>query len=572
MKRYRFSLTIIALIFTTISCSDSFLEQNPTGVAADDFVVTQPEALVTAAYASIGNDHYFYPFDLWPYGNCRSDDAKKGGRDENDCDNFHYFEISEGINSTTGGLDELWYQLYIGVARCNAALASLENDQNADYSKKEVEIGEMKFLRAHFYYKLKILFKLVPFVDETLKKEDYIKVGNRVYSNDELWSKISDDLEAAYAILPETQSEVARPTKYAAAAYLAKVYAWRAYPEGDDTNTFSGSINAEYMQKVLDYSTVVTSSNQYDLQADFASNFLPDADGGIENGIESIWSIQYSDNDGTKFGRLNWGDALNWPQGCGGCDFHKPSQDLVNVYKTKNGLPMFDDYFETDYNYTTKDNDVDPRLYHTVAMPGYPYKYDTDTIYSKSWIRNSMIYGDYASLKECVSPNSSKYIHVDPFYATSTNKIELRYADILLLKAEAEVELNKNLDDARTIVNKIRSRAGDTSTMSLIKDWATNCNISTYPSDDWTQDYARQAVRWERRLEFAMEGQRFFDLVRWGIAKEVLTSFYARESSISPYYSNAKFDTNQDEYCPIPYNQIQFSGGTDGIYVQNTGY
>jgi len=573
MKAIIYSILIGVTILST-GCGDSFLNNDPTAVASDEFVTepSQIEGLVTAAYATLGNDHYTFPFDLWPYGNVRSDDAKKGGRDESDCDFYHHFEISEGVNSTTDGLDEMWYHLYIGVKRCNVALASLNNATESNYATKNEEIAEMKFLRAHFYYKLKILFKFVPYIDETVSTDDYAKVSNRAYSNDSLWGKIATDLEDAYKVLPTTQSEVARPTKYAAAAYLAKVYAWRAYPEGDNTNVFSGTINTTYMQKVLDYANAVINSGKYSLQPNFASNFLPTADGGIENGVESIWSIQFSRNDGTKFGRLNWGNVLNWPQGCGGCDFHKPSQDLVNAFKTKNGLPDFDGYYNADYNYSTKNSEVDPRLYHTVAMPGYPYKYDTDTIYHTTWIRNRAVYGDYASLKECVSPNSTQYVHVDPFYGTTTDQIELRYPDILLLKAEAEVELNNNIDDARAIVNQIRNRAGSVGTMSLIKDWATNCDVATYPADNWTQSYARQAVRWERRLEFAMEGQRFFDLIRCGIAKSVLTPYYLREANVSAYYANAKFDTNHDEYCPIPYTQIQYAGGTSGVYTQNIGY
>ncbi|MCI2088276.1 MAG: RagB/SusD family nutrient uptake outer membrane protein [Prevotella sp.] len=566
---------ILSAIFTLTSCGDSFLNENATSVVTDNFVKQQNqiEGLVTSAYAGLGNDHYTYPFNLWPYGDIRSDDAKKGGRDESDCINYHYLEISEGVNSTTDGLDDIWYHLYCGIARCNTALHSLELKSNSNYANKVEEIAEMKFLRAHFYYKLKILFKFVPWItEEDIDKDDYTTIGNRVYSNEDLWKKIISDFEDAYKTLPEVQSVVARPTKYAAAAYLAKCYSWLAYPEGDDTNTFTGTINKAYMQKMLDYANIVINSGKYALQPNFASNFLPTADGGIENGVESIWSIQFSKNDGTKFGRLNWGNVLNWPQGCGGCDFHKPSQDLVNAYKTINGLPDFNDFEGSDYNYATKNSEVDPRLYHTVAMPGYPYKYDTDTIYRKSWNRNEAVYGDYASLKECCSPNSTEYIKVDPFYGTTTNQIELRYADILLLKAEAEIELNSNIPDAMSIINQIRMRAGSTQSMSLIKNWATNCKISTYPTTGVSQEYARQALRWERRLELAMEGQRFFDLVRWGIAKPTLNNYYRHEAKVSAYYHNAKFDADHDEYCPIPYNQIYYAGGVDGVYKQNPGY
>lgn len=583
MKKLYLAVMAVASLFATTSCSDSFLEENVTAAASDQFVYSQDqiEGLVTAAYAAVGNDHYFYPFSLWPWGNTRSDDSKKGGRDESDIYGYHCFEVSEGINSSTETLDDLWYCLYKGVKRCNIAIRSLNLPENAGYANREQRLAEMYFLRGHFYYKLKQLWKFVPWItEEQIDLDNYTEIGNRTMSNDELWGKIITEFENAYKTLPETQAQVGRPTKYAAAAYLAKCYLWRAYTQADDTNVPSG-INTADMQKALEYANVVVGSNKYGLLPNFAQLFLPTADGGIENSQESVWSIQFSNNDGTMFGRLNWSNQLNWPQGCGGCDFQKPSQNLVNAFKTVGGLPD-DNFQQTDYTYNyvadasgkyaaNANSEVDPRLYHTVAIPGLPYKYDKTQIFTRDWIRTIGVYGDYASLKECCSPSSSQYIKDDPFYATTTNQIELRYADIMLIKAECEIELNTNVADAIEQINKIRERAGSQESMSLIKDWAVNCNIATYPTT-LNQEEARKALRWERRLEMAMECQRFFDLVRWGTAKEVLTAYYAKESSKSAYYKDAKFDQNHDEYMPIPYNQIFFAGGVEGVYKQNPGY
>lgn len=562
MKKKYLSL-LAACSFLFAGCSD-FLDMNPNGILDEESVsgVEQLDKLVISAYSMLGNDHYDIPFNLWPYGNVRSDDAYKGGRDESDIQDFHFYETSSNITANFGEPDGLWYNCYIAISRANNALRSLNNVSEQDFSNKKIRIGECRFIRGHFYFLLKVLFKSIPYIDETVAIEDYGTISNIALSNDELWQKIADDFKAAYDNLPESQgTDVGRANKYSAAAYLAKTYLYKAYRQDEKHNVTE--INAEDLKQVLTFSNEVMSSD-YGLEDDFAYNFLP---GSYENGKESLFAIQHSTDDGTLYGRLNFSDALNVPMKfSGSCDFQKPSQNLVNAYKTVNGLPEFSDYNKADYNANT--DKVDPRLYHTVALPGVPYKYDKKNIFDESWTRNKAVYGLYSSLKENVALNDPSSVLIDPFRANTKNKIVIRYADVVLMRAEALIELDRE-KEALPLINEIRERAKKST--GLI-DYAENMDIALYVDNvncNWTKPYAREALRWERRLELAMESQRFFDLVRWGIADSVINTFYKEEAPKRTYYEDAHFEKNRAEYVPIPQQQINFS---KQVYKQNYGY
>lgn len=562
MKKKYLSL-LAACSFLFAGCSD-FLDMNPNGILDEESVsgVEQLDKLVISAYSMLGNDHYDIPFNLWPYGNVRSDDAYKGGRDESDIQDFHFYETSSNITANFGEPDGLWYNCYIAISRANNALRSLNNVSEQDFPNKKIRIGECRFIRGHFYFLLKVLFKSIPYIDETVAIEDYGTISNIALSNDELWQKIADDFKAAYDNLPESQgTDVGRANKYSAAAYLAKTYLYKAYRQDEKHNVTE--INAEDLKQVLTFSNEVMSSD-YGLEDDFAYNFLP---GSYENGKESLFAIQHSTDDGTLYGRLNFSDALNVPMKfSGSCDFQKPSQNLVNAYKTVNGLPEFSDYNKADYNANT--DKVDPRLYHTVALPGVPYKYDKKNIFDESWTRNKAVYGLYSSLKENVALNDPSSVLIDPFRANTKNKIVIRYADVVLMRAEALIELDRE-KEALPLINEIRERAKKS--IGLI-DYAENMDIALYVDNvncNWTKPYAREALRWERRLELAMESQRFFDLVRWGIADSVINTFYKEEAPKRTYYEDAHFEKNRAEYVPIPQQQINFS---KQVYKQNYGY
>jgi len=557
MKKIIYTTAICAALFTT-SCS--FLDDNPQGIMSEKEAISKADGLATAAYAALGNDHYDTPFSLWIYGNVRADDAYKGGQDVSDIQVFHFYEIAQNIDPTYAEADKFWFMCYQAVSRTNTALKALQQASDAEVPNRQSRIGEMYFLRGHFYFILKNVFGHIPFVDENTPDADYETTPNTL-PNDEQWQKIAADFKKAYDLLPATQAQKGRATKAAAAAYLAKTYLYKAYRQSEN-NSVTG-INSQDLQEVLTYTSAVLGST-YGLEEDFAFNFLP---GGYENGKESLFAVQYSVDDGTQYGSLNWGDQLSTPQKLGCCDFHKPSQNLVNAFKTVNGLPDFDNFNNNDYN--AANDKADPRLFHTVALPGLPYKYNTELIYKNDWNRNSNVYGFYASLKENVDPSCSCFRNINPFRANSKNRIVIRYADVLLMRAEALIELNRS-NEALPLINQVRQRAKQSTSMI---PYATNANIALYQDGvniTWNQENARKALRWERRLEFAMEGSRFFDLVRWGIADQVLNDYFIKEKTRRPaIFSSAYFTKNKNEYIPIPQNQI---GYVKGIYKQNVGF
>ncbi|ALW84206.1 glycan metabolism protein RagB [Hymenobacter sedentarius] len=575
MKIFKSSVLALSLLTFSFGCSDKkFLDVPPTGVLADEDLNTPAniEKQVIAAYSQLGNDVYRTPYtSMWPYGNIRAGDAYKGGGGTADVDAFHFYETFSFNRPDIGNTDELWFLLHIGVSRANDALRRLAVVSDAAMPNKAIRQGEARFLRGHFYFLLKELFKRVPYIDETVPTEQYAEVSNVALTNDQLWGKIADDFRFAAANLPATQPEIGRATKSAAQAYLAKTVLYQAYTQSDN-NAVTG-IDQAKLQEVVSLADQVISSGKYSLHPDFATNFLTVGD----NGPESVFAIQFSRNDGTPKGRTDRGNELNYPMnpdyGC--CSFHQPSQNLVNAFKTDaQGLPLFTTFNNSDLRAETpadfQTNTVDPRLDHTVAIPTHPYKYDPTFIFQNSWVRVPGIYGYFMSMKENVLPSDPSFQKNPPFMSTSKNWTIIRYADVLLWKAEALIELGRQAE-ALPIINQIRQRAQNST--GRLKTSAgqpiSNYRIGLYQPAQWTQAYAREALRFERRLEFALEGYRFFDLTRWGIAASYLNTYIETEKTKRQYLQTAHFTAGRDEYMPIPLNQINFS---KGLYKQNTGW
>lgn len=512
---------------------------------------------------------------------------------ESDNQGYHDMEVCTSLLSTTGNIDGMWYRLYCVISRVNQAIIAVQNADETTYPQKAARLAEMRFLRAHFYFKLKTVFRYVPYIDEVAHAEQtQEQVGNRDLTEEEFWNRITEDFEAAYNTLDMYPADKARVSKTAAAAYLAKVWLYRAFPQ-DENHQFTGTVDQQALRHVITYTDYVKSATEYRLEPDFSDNFLPEN----PNGCESIFAVQHSTKtaDGTIYGRANWSNILNCPAVLfpGGHDFLKPSQNLVNAFKTRNGLPMFDDFNDSRWipnpDPSVQTQKVDPRLFHTVAMRGFPYKYDKEIIFTYANSRTPGCYGWYSSMKQCCPVGSPYVTYDEPWQAFGMNEIVLRYADIMLIRAEALIELNENLEEARTLINEIRTRAKN----SIARiDYAEDfCEISTYPESGWTQEYARQAVRFERRLELAMEHQRFFDLVRWGTAADVLNEFYRTEYWENPepgdfrddagndtyydgggyvsYYQTAHFEKGTHEYIPIPFPQMNY---VPGLYTQNPHY
>ncbi|MGI6231598.1 MAG: RagB/SusD family nutrient uptake outer membrane protein [Prevotella sp.] len=579
--RYNYYIKMLLLMVTLClgltSCND-FIEEDPKGVVDEDRAFQDPEGMVTAAYAMLGDCWYSYPFNLWPYGDLASDDCLKGGSGTTDT-GYHPVEIWSTLTSTLGELDELWYRLYCAVSRCNRALVSLdeygESVLGADTTK--LRIAEVKFLRAHFYFKLVSMFRQVPWIDEEVYKNNTVEQTSNVeYSYEELFQKIIADFQEAYDVLPEEQADGGRVNKIAAASYLAKCYLTLAYGDGYEATNGYNYVNQDYMNKVLDYTYVVRNS-QYGYLEDYGDIFLPE----YKNSKESIFAVQCSDyqDDNTTYGRANWSNTLNGVWGIWSCgwDFHKPSQDLVNAFKTRNGLPEFDDYSDSiayPINGEPTTQKWDPRLFHTVGMPTFPYKYEEEYTLTTSNSRTPNTYGYYCSMKE-VPQRSNGETYNGSWQAFAMNDYVFRYTDVMLMRAEALIETDQ-LEEARTIINEIRQRAMN-SVDKHISYAADQCEIALYP-ESYFQDKetARKCLRWERRLEMAMESSRFFDLRRWGIASSTLNSYFEKEQNdvyegqtYATYYKDAYFEAGKNEFYPIPYNQMYY---VPGLYTQNKGY
>ena len=575
-----FMLTALPLMGVggLLTSCDDFIDVEPKGVIDENLAGSQPEEMVTAAYAMLGNCWYTYPFNLWPYGDVSSDDAMKGGSGTTDT-GYHPMEVWSTLTSTPGELDELWYRLFCNISRCNRAVVSLrdfgEHKLGADLTKQRE--AEVLFLRAHSYYKLIQMFRKVPWVDEEVYENNaQEQTRNDEFTYEELMQKVIADFQTAFDVLPETQAEGGRANKIAAASYLAKCYLVLAWGDGYEATTGVNHINQEYMNKVVEYTNVVKNSN-YGYLEDFGDIFLPE----YKNSKESIFAVQTSDkaDDNTNFGRANWSNMLNGCWGIWSCgwDFHKPTQNLVNAFKTKDGLPMFDDYNKvTAYPQmgAPTSQKWDPRLFHTVGMPSFPYKYEAEYTMTKDNSRTPNTYGYYASLKE-VPQRSKGETYDSPWQAFAMNDYVFRYTDVMLMRAEALVELNR-LGEARTIINDIRQRAKN-SIGKHISYAADQCDIALYPESYFqTKDQARQCLRWERRLEMAMENGRYFDLRRWGIASQTLNKFFETEQNVeydgqtyAQYYKDAHFSAGKNEYYPVPYNQLYY---VPGLYSQNPGY
>lgn len=574
MKKYIIA-SLAALTLATTGC-DSFLDSHKPQGTLDEEQVLNPEYidnLVISAYAVwISAEDINSSFSMWNF-DVRSDDAYKGGNGTEDGDVFHALEVSQGIMTTNWNISDMWQRLYNAVSRANSALQVLDMMDSSTYPQRDTRIAEMRFLRAHGHFLLKRLYKQIPFaVNENLTPEQYNDLENTEYTNDQGWQLIIDDFKYAFDNLPAVQEEVGRPNRAAAAAYLAKTYLYKAYRQDNPDSHEVTSIDREDLQNVIKYTDpAIMTASGCALEPDMHNNFRPEPQ--YENGPESIWAMQYSFNDGTTHGNCNWSYGLIVPNipgvTDGGCDFYKPSQNLVNSFKTdENGHPMIDSFNAKDYDMTS--DYADPRLFLTVGMPGTPYMFNANYMMDRSatWSRSNGLYGYYVSLKHNVDPDGG-YLVKGSWWGSPMNRIVLRYADVLLMRAEALVQLNQNIPEAIEIVNSLRNRArqSTTSISDYERQYGVRFNIRPY-NGTYAQADALKIVKMERRLELAMESERFFDLVRWGEAADVINRYYADEADNCAIYSNATFTRNKNEYLPIPFSQISAS---NGHYKQNIG-
>ena len=540
-------VAIGALGFAAVSCDD-MLDTKPQGSFTSE-QIGEDEALdmMTAAYATLlchyfgNNESFAGPINNWVI-DLRSDDALKGGDGVTMEAYMHQLEIGN-VQSDNDVINFKWRNNYFSISRCNTAIKAILSAGNLSEESRAAYVAEMKTLRAYYYFDMYRLFAKFPYFDETVANPSECRADE--YTREQIIGFIKSDLRDAYKALPDSQTEVGRFNKYVAAAILARVDLFNSdWAEAEE--------NAGY----------VINSGKYQLYPNFLDMSKPE----YNNQYESVMAVQFSSANSPD--QFNFNNCLNctWSEGNlygNGDDFYLASQDLVNAFRTDiNGLPYLDGTQNSE-SVTKADyaGNVDPRLDFTLGRIGMPWRSYT---YNENWCRNLELYGQYSGKKPYPSPDSP-YVKpgIVPWGASSLNYIIIRYADVMLMKAEALIEQNKSLDEARDLINLVRAKAARSVDPSYTpvdcNPMVANYAVGQYSATAWSQDYARKAVRHERRVELAMEGLRWFDLLRWGTAVETVNAYYQFEVAFQPYYSSANLSSDE-LYFPIPLNQKDNAG------------
>ena len=538
---------ISSMALASVSCDD-LLDTKPQGSFTDEQVGDEEAIdLMTSAYATLlchyfgNNESFAGPINNWVF-DVRSDDALKGGDGVTMEGYMHQLEVGN-VQSDNDIANFKWRNNYYSISRCNTAIRAILNSSSISDQNRASFVAEMKTLRAYYYFDMLRIFKKFPYFDENVVDPSGCRADE--YTRDQIAEFIKADLRESYYALPETQAQVGRFNRYVAAAILARV----------DLFTSSWAEAEEFAGYVI-------ASGQYELYPNFLDMSKPE----YNNMYESVMAIQFSSANSPD--QFNFNNCLNctWSEGNlygNGDDFYLASQNLVNAFRTdENGLPYLDGSFNND-NIDGPDypGNVDPRLDFTLGRIGMPWR---GHMYNEKWCRNLELYGQYSGKKPYTAPESPYCTPgIVPWGASSLNWSLIRYADVMLMKAEALIEQNKNLDEARTLINEIRKKAARSVDPSYTP---VDCNpnlasymVSEYPASGWNQDYARRAVRMERRIELAMEGHRWFDLVRWGNVVQTMNDYYASEVKIHSYYQGANL-TEDEVYLPIPVNQVDNAG------------
>ncbi|WP_313367471.1 RagB/SusD family nutrient uptake outer membrane protein [Sphingobacterium mizutaii] len=560
MKRNKLMILLGAGMLLVTSCGKEFLQKLPQGQLSEPQVGNKDgvEGALIGAYSILNGNvsgtwgNYASAPSQWLFGEVASDNAHKGS-ELTDQTPMNMIETYNAI-STNDNLSQMWQVYFEGILRCNNTLKLLAADQAGPKEisaerAKEIE-AEAKMLRGHYNFFLWRIFKNVPIITEAITTAEAQTIPN----DKDITPAIEEDFKFAVANLPATKikDEFGRMDKNAAKAYLGKLYLYQK----------------KYAQALTLFKEVMAGKDITTMP--YWNNF----DVTKENGPEVVMVAKHAINSNGAADNSNVGDMLSGlygssPVGC--CGFYQPTIDLVNSFQVDaNGLPLSTTaYRATPYLSDLKNPtdsytlDVslkfDPRLDYTVGRRGVSYL-DYGIMPGNAWIRDAKYAGPFVTIKTMI-PVAQFATNAAPGanYLTGLDVNIIRLADVWLMAAECEVEAN-NLPGALKLVNDIRKRAA---TLPAKKTGtganAAAYNVKPYPSFANQAD-ARTAVRTERRIELAMEGHRFFDLVRWGVAKSVLESYSSFEGTYLPAYKGLTFSANS-EYWPVPQVEIDRSNG-----------
>ena len=574
MKRLNIKLVILLglVLALPFSCKDEFLDITPNGSLDANILATKDGVnnLLIGAYGLVdGVSSNGFGWEAassnWVYGSIRGLEANKG-TDAGDQPDINAIQTYTEA-ATNPYLNVKWRSVYAGISRCNEALKVLAvAEERGTVTAEEATSFRLQAqtLRGYYHFEAWRMWEKIPYVSETT---DLATVSNTADVTD----NIIADLQAGTA-LPNNMGQIGRFNGTVARVLLAKALMQMKHDYAKAKTE---------LQWVVDNGTA-PDGHAIGLEAKYGDIF----DGANRNGKESIYTVQYSVNDGSGGWNGGWGEVLNFPYksgespgGC--CGFFQPGYDLVNSFKTANGLPLLDNSYTTDPladdkgltvsdPFTPDSRPVDPRLDWTVGRRGIPYL-DWGPHTGQDWIRDQSYAGPYSPKKQVYKKSQQGTLtEVGNWTSgwTANGYRLIRYADVLLLLAECQIETS-DLGTARTNINLIRARAANPDGFVKNDDGsnAANYSVAEYPASAFdSQDNARKALQMERKLELGMEGHRYFDLQRWGNAQSELSRVLSFEKTkLSSLYGSATVGAEDVNY-PIPQSQIDL---TVGRFVQN---
>lgn len=554
-------VTLLAII---VACSEDFTTKPAVGALSDDALANAQgvDLLLVGAYSALdgirnnqGAADWTVSGDNWWF-DVLADDAHKGSTDGDQAD-LYQLEIYDWQTGNPYIFGK-WNGLFAGVNRANAVISLINSLEEGDFS---AQLAEARFLRGHFNFELQKIYGNVPYISE----ENFAATEFNQPNAGPIWDQIEADLQFAADNLPNSQADVGRPTSWTAKAFLGKAHLFQS----------------DWGQALTLLQDVIN-NGPFSLNAEFLDNFSLAGD----NSAESVFAIQFTTDSGQSFNG-NRGGTLNFPNpgpfgSC--CGFYQPTQDLANAYQTDGtGLPLLDTYNQTDiandYGVNSADpftphaGPLDPRIDYTVGRRGIDYNGYGPHI-GADWIRATFadISGPYLSKKNVYQAGEDGNVGTGAWgqQHSGVNYHIMRYADVLLMAAEAAVETG-DLATALNYVNQVRNRAKN---MSYVQNEAGDADAANYQVEPYAAfadaNVARQAVRFERRLELAMEGHRLFDLRRWGNAVDVLNTYVSNEArTIGNFGTKANAYEARMDMLPIPIAAIDLSGG---VLTQNPGF
>ena len=546
---------ILAIAIFTVACNEDFLTKEPQASLSGPALANADgvEGKLISAYRTLqgygmsGGGTWYYSTWAWIFGAISSDNALKG-TDAGDQPEHSFIETYDFNTFNVHNRDK-WRSGYWGVARANDVINSVAEAEDMSAARAAQVIGEAKFIRGWQHFEMQKMYRTPKYVSEANFSLDDLE-ASKVPNTGKIWAQIEQDFSDAASALPASQSEVGRATSWAAKAYLAKAKIYQS--------DWSGAL--PILEDIIN-------NGGFTLAAKFEDNYLV----STRNNSESIFEIQYaisSSNDNSSNKEIGLAHPYIAPWGC--CGFLQAPQDLIDFFQTDaNGLPLLDESWKT--NHITNPTGanigepignprVDPRLDHTVGRPGILYK--NHHIMQVDYIRDLTYAGPYFSKKHVAEPEG---FGIGGWGNLTANNFRImRLGHVLLWAAEAAVETGQ-LEKARGYVNQLRARAANPAGFqegaiqgatrpeyTKTGSPAANYVIGEYTAP-WTDAaVARKAVRYESRLETAMEGNRFFDLQRWGVQSQVLNEYLSRESRYRVYLQGKSFTAPKNEFYPIP--------------------